>query len=304
MKMKKMRTFISLMILAAMLVSLLPVNTAKASTCGWYEVNATPKKYAYLYSNASDRDEISKNMGRYDNGSLVYVIDYYAGKDGKYNYCYVETYDKQYGYMHDYVLSFIAYDDDYNPGYQKPNGSGSTGGNGSYGSFSSLPLLQFQCRGSVRGGDTVVYTGPSTNYYRTASGKAYVGGGESVEVYGKEGNWYLIRYYGSSNGNTITRCSFIPSSKLNPNGYVEQLNLSYTPIRIASNAKMVDAPDRNHGYNTINIDRNNAYALARYIDDYGDTWIYFESSGSSNAGTNNGHMSVRGFVLAKSVSFR
>ena len=73
---------------------------------GWYTVYSTkPNGYCYLYSAASDRDEIGYNMGRYDNGEFVYVLEYEGGKDGRFNYCYVLTQDGKYGFMHDYALT-------------------------------------------------------------------------------------------------------------------------------------------------------------------------------------------------------
>lgn len=73
---------------------------------GWYVVSSRdPYGYCYLYSKASDRDELgSQNMGRYNNGETVFVLEYYGGQDGRYNYCYVRTNDGRYGYMHDYAL--------------------------------------------------------------------------------------------------------------------------------------------------------------------------------------------------------
>ena len=83
--------------------------TASADGYGWYVVESTsPYGYAYLYSNASDRNHLSRNLGRYDNGSYVYVINYYGGQDGRYNYCYVRTVDGRVGYMHDYALASLG----------------------------------------------------------------------------------------------------------------------------------------------------------------------------------------------------
>ncbi len=73
---------------------------------GWYVVqSSSPKGYCYLFSAASDRSAKSYNKGRYDNGELVYVLDYNGGQDGQYNYCYVRTTDGKTGYMHDYALA-------------------------------------------------------------------------------------------------------------------------------------------------------------------------------------------------------
>ena len=89
-----------------MLFSLAAPLYASASTAGWYVVDSeSPKGYCYLYSAASDRDHLSSNLGRYDNGEYVYVLEYYGGQDYQNNYCYVLTQDGKYGFMHDYVLA-------------------------------------------------------------------------------------------------------------------------------------------------------------------------------------------------------
>ena len=66
-----------------------------AEGAGWYVVDSqSPKGYCYLYSNPSSLDEISRNLGRYDNGEYVYVIEY----DGD-GYCRVQTQDGKTGYI-------------------------------------------------------------------------------------------------------------------------------------------------------------------------------------------------------------
>ena len=100
--MKKSISMLLALVLAAAII--LPVLPAHASGSGWYVVESTsPYGYCYLYSKPSDID--GRNLGRYNNGSLVYVMNYYGGQQGKYNYCYVQTEDGKYGYMHDYSLT-------------------------------------------------------------------------------------------------------------------------------------------------------------------------------------------------------
>ena len=100
-----MKRITSIFLTLALLISFVLPMTAFAAGNGWYEVCSTsPNGYCYLYSNASDRDGLSVNRGRYNNGTIVYVLDYYAGQDGKYNYCYVQTQDGKTGYMHDYAI--------------------------------------------------------------------------------------------------------------------------------------------------------------------------------------------------------
>lgn len=98
-----MKRLISIILSLLLLSTLLPLQ-ALADGSGWYAVDSS-RGYAYLYSNASDRDEISRNLGKYINGRVVYVLNYYGGQEGKYNYCYVQTQDGQRGYMHDSALT-------------------------------------------------------------------------------------------------------------------------------------------------------------------------------------------------------
>ena len=96
------RIFVALITLI-LLAGMIPAALAEGS--GWYVVDSTsPYGYAYLYSAASDRDEISRNLGKLPKGRVVYVLNYYGGRDGKYNYCYVQTQSGERGYMHDSAL--------------------------------------------------------------------------------------------------------------------------------------------------------------------------------------------------------
>lgn len=95
-------------LLSLLCLMLLPVlmGAASAEEAGWYQVDSSdPEGYCYLYSAASDRDEISTNLGRYDNGEVVYVMNPRGGQDGWFNYCLVQTMDGQTGYIHDYALT-------------------------------------------------------------------------------------------------------------------------------------------------------------------------------------------------------
>ena len=63
-----------------MLFTLALPLSASASTAGWYVVHSdSPKGYCYLYSQPSTQDGVSRNLGRYDNGEYVYVLEYYGG---------------------------------------------------------------------------------------------------------------------------------------------------------------------------------------------------------------------------------
>lgn len=272
-------------------------GTVATPSAGWYMVqSAEPNGYCYLYSHPSSRDEISRNLGRYDNGEWVYVLDYYGGSDGGDPFSRVQTQDGKTGYIRASSLTRSSGSSGSKP-TAKPGSSQS-------GKLANLPELTYQCRGTVTGGNINVYTGPASSYYRTASGKAYVANGASLRIWGREGDYYLIEYAALSGSKTVTRFSFIPVNRLSARGSVERLEYGWAPIRIASGAHMADAPDQSHSYNTIEIDRKNAFALAKYVDEDGVTWVYFESIGYANTASNQGYVSVRGFVPVSEVELR
>ena len=62
--------------------------------------STTPNGYCYLYDTPSSSKGV--NLGRYDNGSLVAILDWYADK----NYAKVYTQDNQTGYIRKTSLVF------------------------------------------------------------------------------------------------------------------------------------------------------------------------------------------------------
>ena len=68
---------------------------------GSYLVGNTPKGYCYMYDHASSSGSISKNLGRYKDGSVIEVLDWYSDK----KYAYVRGADGQVGYINkDYLI--------------------------------------------------------------------------------------------------------------------------------------------------------------------------------------------------------
>lgn len=64
--------------------------------CYAYVYSTSPQGYAYLYSRPTSSDTGSRNLGRYDNGSMMEILDWYASSD----YAYVRSvYTGDYGYM-------------------------------------------------------------------------------------------------------------------------------------------------------------------------------------------------------------
>ncbi len=87
---------ILIVVLCLALLSAALFSPALAEGAGWYVVDSqSPKGYCYLYTAASSSSSKSRNLGRYDNGEYVYVIEYNGGN----GYCRVQTQDGKTGYI-------------------------------------------------------------------------------------------------------------------------------------------------------------------------------------------------------------
>lgn len=167
-----------------------------------------------------------------------------------------------------------------------------------------LPELKILGLASIRNqGDFPVFTGPGPSYYRSASGKGAISNGQRVNVYGRIGNYILVEYSTILEGESITRFAYASVDHVNNGGSFDNLDLGSAAISIDMNARLIDAPSvLRSGFSTIEIDRLRATALAYYVDDAKNEWIYFESEGYSSV--NGFVLPVRGFVLARDVTYR
>ena len=181
-------------------------------------------------------------------------------------------------------------------GTAKPNDLGTSSGR----TLSDLPLLSSIQTKMVASENVDVYTGPGTNYYRSASGKANVHHSAPVKAYGRDGDWVLIQYDAVRQGEDITRFAYAPAN-LVANGYsMPELDFIPVPITISLGAHLVDEPSLSHYFTDFsNIEYQNAVALAK-ISAGKYTWIYFET----NATSGQGYTPFRGFVRIQDVSER
>ena len=87
---------------------------------------------------------------------------------------------------------------------------------------------------------------------------------------------------------------------------MDTLTYDWEPITIQKNAHIADAPTWVHAYDEddILIERDSAFALAKYVDADGNWWVYFEAIGFADTISNEGYVSVRGFVPLNQVSLR
>lgn len=166
-----------------------------------------------------------------------------------------------------------------------------------------LPYLEYQGRSQVRNhGDLAVFTGPGPSYYRSASGKAAISNLAAVDVWGRSGDYLLVQYYVQANGVPISRFAYAPVTRVMNGSSFDEVLFGKTPISIDYRAAVIDAPDLTRtGYNSINVSRRDAFALAYILDDVGNTWVYFESTGYSIV--HDGERAVRGFVQEKYVKY-
>ena len=155
---------------------------------------------------------------------------------------------------------------------------------------------------TVGSGNLPVYTGPGMDYYRSASGKAAVGSGESVTVYGRVDDWVFIQYnaWYTSKNMYVTRFAYIPANQIERGPKYFEVQFASIPISISAKAMIGDEPSTTHYYNSFSSwENNSAIALARiYINGY--NWIYFESYAHSS----QGYRPFRGFVQEQYVSLR
>ena len=197
-----------------LLLSLLP-GSAMADGVGWYMVNSTsPNGYCYLYSAASDRDELSYNKGPYSNGEVVYVMNYYGGQDGQYNYCYVQTMDGQDGYIHAYALTpYSGNPFATSPGWYMVQSSKPNGYCYLYAAASDRSEKSYN-KGPCYNGELVYvhdYFGGQDGSYNYCYVETQ--SGETGYVH----DYALVRYYGSLPAEKQEGWYMVKSSK--PNGY-------------------------------------------------------------------------------------
>ena len=158
-----------------------------------------------------------------------------------------------------------------------------------------LPLLTVQTTAKNNtSSELETYTGPGRNYYQAGGSNAKIKPGQTVNVYGKCGNWLFVEYETKrSTGETIHRFAYVNASQLTYNGNVTELLSQPVAVTISKqdNTRFVDDPNMigtNHYYSFTDYNKN-ARAFARFKDNKGVEWVYLETTG-------NGSQSVRGFI--------
>ncbi len=141
---------------------------------------------------------------------------------------------------------------------------------------------------SMSGSALPVYSGPGTEYYRAASGKATVGGGR-LRLWGTQGDWALIGYGLSNN---LYRIGYIQKSALPAGLDVPELAFSYQTVRTVADAPLNDDPIIKPVM-IFRIPAGTEVTLLAY-ETFSNHWAYIET-------TFNGQP-IRGFVRKENIS--
>ncbi len=135
---------------------------------------------------------------------------------------------------------------------------------------------------SYRGDNIPVYSGPYNNYWRANGGRASLGGGR-VRVWGIEGEYAMIGYGLSNN---LYRIGWIHKDNIPSNLNVPELEFSYKPATITSNAQVTDDPIIDPQW-LFEIPRGTKVTFLAY-EDFVDHWAYIETEYNGKP--------VRGFI--------
>lgn len=126
---------------------------------------------------------------------------------------------------------------------------------------------------SYKGQSVPVYSGPGTNYYRAANGKAALGGG-SIRIFGKEGDWVLIGYGLSNN---LYRIGYIERSYLPVDLKIDEMYLGAQPATVVSEANITDDPISGGAIWLTKYPVGTKVTLLAY-EDFVNHWAYLETT--------------------------
>lgn len=125
------------------------------------------------------------------------------------------------------------------------------------------------CGAALRSGKWDVYSGPGTQYFREANGKASVSTNDWIQVFGREGEWVLIQYRVSG---AKLRFGYIHESALAEPSQVPELKFESVPLERDNDFVTSDplgTSDR--------IDLSGeSWPMTRLAVLGGDTWMYVE----------------------------
>ena len=116
-----------------------------------------------------------------------------------------------------------------------------------------------------------VYTGPGTEYFRSANGKASVSTNDWIQVFGKIGDWIMIQYDITS---SKMRIGYIEANALPKKSDVPSLYFEPKPVYVSRNTIITDEPLKGETpLGKIIAGQQDCYFLA----DFGDGWWYIQT---------------------------
>lgn len=134
-----------------------------------------------------------------------------------------------------------------------------------------------------------VYSGPGTNYHRSADGKAVVSTNGEVYVGGWENGWLMVMYW-TNNGNI--RVGYVQGKDFKDNVSASALQFDYVPATITRRCVLTDDPVATYQTMASLNQGTQVTYLSEYINEH--HWVYIEV-------VVNG-VPMRGFVEADAVT--
>ncbi len=153
-----------------------------------------------------------------------------------------------------------------------------------YGAFSSFRDVAFAPNQKL-----AVYTGPGTQYYRAADGKAMASTNGSVYVGGWENGWLMVMYW-TNNGNI--RVGYAQAKDFKERVSAPQLLFDYAAARITRACALTDDPVATYQTLVRLPEGAQVTFLSEYVNEY--RWAYVEAL--------VGGALMRGFVEAEAIA--
>ena len=153
-----------------------------------------------------------------------------------------------------------------------------------YGAFSSFQLRYFSPDQRL-----AVYSGPGTQYHRSADGKAVVSTNGEVYVGGWENGWLMVMYW-TNNGNI--RVGYTQGKNIKDKIVAPDLRFDYEPATIARRCVLTDDPVATYQTMATLSEGTRVTYLSEYVNER--HWAYIEA-------VVNG-VPMRGFVEADAVT--
>lgn len=130
-----------------------------------------------------------------------------------------------------------------------------------------------------------VYTGPGSNFFRAANGKASVSTNESIKFAGEENGWAAIEYEVGANNRRI---GYVNLNQVKDKMHLRELELLYDSGLTITECILTDEPDGSHTAIATLKPLTEIVLLGRYLDRRNGDWAYIDVQ--TEAGL------VRGFV--------